>query len=132
MATNYICHACPLRLSLTRSMDNRTTFCGQVAERLNALVLKTSVRASVPWVRIPPCPPEYFLIIFYICPVLAVVLRSQQTTASRITCKRKPIFLPLGLFCLRHDAHKSLQSPPRSFALLHQHMFLHLILAHRS
>ena len=31
--------------------------CGQVAEWLKALVLKTSVRESVPWVRIPPCPP---------------------------------------------------------------------------
>jgi hypothetical protein len=30
---------------------------GQVAEWLKALVLKTSVRVSVPWVRIPPCPP---------------------------------------------------------------------------
>ena len=29
---------------------------GGVAERLNALVLKTSVRASVPGVRIPPPP----------------------------------------------------------------------------
>ncbi len=29
----------------------------QVAEWLKALVLKTSVRESVPWVRIPPCPP---------------------------------------------------------------------------
>ena len=31
--------------------------CGQVAERLNAPVLKTGVGASPPWVRIPPCPP---------------------------------------------------------------------------
>jgi integrase len=28
-----------------------------VAEWLKALVLKTSVRGTVPWVRIPPCPP---------------------------------------------------------------------------
>ena len=32
--------------------------CGQVAEWLNAAVLKTAVRVSVPWVRIPPCPPD--------------------------------------------------------------------------
>ena len=31
---------------------------GQVAERLNAPVLKTGVGASPPWVRIPPCPPK--------------------------------------------------------------------------
>ena len=30
---------------------------GWVAERLKAAVLKTAVRASVPWVRIPPHPP---------------------------------------------------------------------------
>ena len=30
---------------------------GRVAEWLKALVLKTSRRASVSWVRIPPCPP---------------------------------------------------------------------------
>jgi hypothetical protein len=30
---------------------------GEVPERLNGLVLKTSVRESVPWVRIPPSPP---------------------------------------------------------------------------
>lgn len=32
---------------------------GWVAEWLKAAVLKTAVRASVPWVRIPPHPPEY-------------------------------------------------------------------------
>ena len=31
---------------------------GEVAERLKAEVLKTSVGASLPWVRIPPSPPE--------------------------------------------------------------------------
>ena len=30
---------------------------GQVAERLNAPVLKTGKGASPSWVRIPPCPP---------------------------------------------------------------------------
>ena len=29
---------------------------GQVAERLNALVSKTSSPFGVTWVRIPPCP----------------------------------------------------------------------------
>lgn len=33
---------------------------GQVAERLKAAVLKTAVRVSVPWVRIPPLPPVFF------------------------------------------------------------------------
>tara|TARA_Y100000022_G_C13100753_1_gene306662 strand:- start:555 stop:695 length:141 start_codon:yes stop_codon:yes gene_type:complete len=30
---------------------------GEVAERFNALVLKTSVGESPPWVQIPPSPP---------------------------------------------------------------------------
>ncbi len=30
---------------------------GEVTEWLNVPVLKTGVRASVPWVRIPPSPP---------------------------------------------------------------------------
>src|SRR5579872_1810332 len=32
---------------------------GEVAERLNAPVLKTGVPARVPWVRIPPSPPYH-------------------------------------------------------------------------
>src|SRR6266436_2198556 len=31
---------------------------GEVAERLKALASKASVRETVPWVRIPPSPPE--------------------------------------------------------------------------
>lgn len=34
---------------------------GRVAEWLKAAVLKTAVRASVPWVRIPPLPPKCLL-----------------------------------------------------------------------
>ena len=50
--------------------------CGGVAEWSNALVLKTSVRESVPWVRIPPPPPLTIILSFYIiylwgCGVLA-------------------------------------------------------------
>ncbi len=33
---------------------------GEVPEWLNGPVLKTGVRASVPWVRIPPSPPTSF------------------------------------------------------------------------
>ena len=33
---------------------------GEVPEWLNGPVLKTGVRASVPWVRIPPSPPASF------------------------------------------------------------------------
>ena len=38
-------------------------FCavGEVPEWLKGPVLKTGVRASVPWVRIPPSPPNIFL-----------------------------------------------------------------------
>ena len=32
---------------------------GGVAEWLNAPVLKTDVGESLPWVRIPPPPPQY-------------------------------------------------------------------------
>src|SRR5690606_15196468 len=31
---------------------------GQVAEWFKAAVLKTAVGGSLPWVRIPPCPPS--------------------------------------------------------------------------
>ena len=34
---------------------------GQVAEWFKAAVLKIAVGASLPWVRIPPCPPFLFL-----------------------------------------------------------------------
>ena len=37
--------------------------CGGVAERTNATVLKTVVRASVPGVRIPPPPPPAHLMV---------------------------------------------------------------------
>ena len=33
--------------------------CGEVAERLKALASKASVRETVPWVQIPPSPPEF-------------------------------------------------------------------------
>ena len=42
------------RLQLIDLEDN-----GEVAERLNAPVLKTGVGAIRPWVRIPPSPPNY-------------------------------------------------------------------------
>ena len=32
---------------------------GEVSEWFKELVLKTSVPATVPWVRIPPSPPRY-------------------------------------------------------------------------
>ncbi len=32
---------------------------GQVAEWFKAAVLKIAVGASLPWVRIPPCPPFF-------------------------------------------------------------------------
>src|SRR3546814_10304638 len=35
---------------------------GQVAEWFKAAVLKTAVAATLPWVRIPPCPPIPFSI----------------------------------------------------------------------
>jgi hypothetical protein len=39
---------------------------GGVAERFKAPVLKTGVRESVPWVRIPPPPPlKLFTILIY-------------------------------------------------------------------
>lgn len=34
---------------------------GWVSERFKELVLKTSVRVTVPWVRIPPHPPSCIL-----------------------------------------------------------------------
>src|SRR5205085_1266967 len=43
---------------------NRVTFClrkGRVAERMKAPDSKSGVRATVPWVRIPPLPGLIFL-----------------------------------------------------------------------
>ena len=34
---------------------------GQVAEWSNVPDSKSGVRASVPWVRIPPCPPVFII-----------------------------------------------------------------------
>jgi hypothetical protein len=33
---------------------------GEVTERFKVLASKASVRETVPWVRIPPSPPESF------------------------------------------------------------------------
>ena len=37
--------------------DRKPCYCGSVAEWFKALVLKTSVGGTPPWVRIPPSPP---------------------------------------------------------------------------
>ena len=48
-----------LRLALLESIFcSYAGFVGGVAEWLNAPVLKTDVGESLPWVRIPPPPPE--------------------------------------------------------------------------
>ncbi len=41
-----------------RRQDARQHCFGEVAERFKAAVLKTAVGASLPWVRIPPSPPD--------------------------------------------------------------------------
>ena len=46
------------KLKFRRLPTSRPHTCGGVAERFKATVLKTVVRASVPWVRIPLPPPE--------------------------------------------------------------------------
>ncbi len=43
---------------ITYKKPNTQTFVGGVAEWLNAPVLKTDVGESLPWVRIPPPPPQ--------------------------------------------------------------------------
>ena len=45
------------KLKFRRLPTSRPHTCGGVAERFKATVLKTVVRASVPWVRIPLPPP---------------------------------------------------------------------------
>ena len=52
--------ACTRRTDPTfqnRHEPAKATADGSVAEWFKALVLKTSVRGTVPWVRIPPLPP---------------------------------------------------------------------------
>ena len=43
---------------ITSQKVNTQPFVGGVAEWLNAPVLKTDVGESLPWVRIPPPPPQ--------------------------------------------------------------------------
>ena len=43
---------------ITCKKPNTQTCVGGVAEWLNAPVLKTDVGESLPWVRIPPPPPQ--------------------------------------------------------------------------
>ena len=43
---------------ITSEKPNNQSFVGGVAEWLNAPVLKTDVGESLPWVRIPPPPPQ--------------------------------------------------------------------------
>ena len=51
-----------LNWPLSESRISRyATHAGSVAEWFKALVLKTSVRGTVPWVRIPPLPPTNHL-----------------------------------------------------------------------
>ena len=57
--------ALPPEKTLTQylpSSQKIAMFCaaGEVPEWLNGPVLKTGVRASVPWVRIPPSPPIFY------------------------------------------------------------------------
>ena len=56
----------------TATTNMQVSASGEVAEWLNAPVLKTGVRASVPWVRIPPSPPVFSLSTssFIVPPVL--------------------------------------------------------------
>jgi hypothetical protein len=46
----------PWRIELDHALGYISRHPGRVAERLKATVLKTVVRESVPWVRIPPRP----------------------------------------------------------------------------
>jgi hypothetical protein len=66
---------------------------GEVTEWLNVPVSKTGVRASVPWVRIPPSPP-----FINLCVLGKILVRSKLTIVDsgvgrRIVpvARRKPI-----------------------------------------
>jgi hypothetical protein len=48
-----------LHLPLQSALARGRIVSGQVAEWFKATVLKTVVGGSSPWVRIPPCPPNY-------------------------------------------------------------------------
>ena len=51
-------HQFPVILRASKPTGFRPFSKGEVAERLNALVLKTSKGESPSWVRIPPSPPN--------------------------------------------------------------------------
>jgi hypothetical protein len=61
---------------------------GSVAEWFKALVLKTSVRGTVPWVRIPPLPP------------ITIDLYSKISISLRYSHNRSPMAARLGTFDL--------------------------------
>ena len=46
---------------------------GEVAERLNALVLKTNVAFESPRVRIPPSP--FFILLFFLKSIMEILKR---------------------------------------------------------
>ena len=54
------------KLALAGCRRRRVARYGRVAEWFKALVLKTSVGESLPWVRIPPLPPFQDNFINYI------------------------------------------------------------------
>jgi hypothetical protein len=58
---------------------------GGVAEWSNAPVLKTGVRESVPWVRIPPPPPRGFHKSLIFIEKINIILRMSPTKSPTLT-----------------------------------------------
>ena len=53
-----IVHRSPVRIQLNGLKYKKLIVSGEVAERLNAPVLKTGKEATPSWVQIPPSPPN--------------------------------------------------------------------------
>lgn len=96
--------------NLVRTVEKEAACCGGVAEWLNAAVLKTVERASVPGVRIPPPPPfsqeqkdpkrlwsSRLRVTETLVPVLGFEPRLQQTQCCVLPLHQTGMATPLGL-----------------------------------
>ena len=79
---------------------------GWVAERLKAAVLKTAVRASVPWVRIPPHPPFEAVSIYYgESPTIYLVAVGAKLTTARADARLADDGYQPGMFDVWQQKH---------------------------
>ena len=77
-----------------------TTRAGRVPEWLKGLVLKTSRRETVSWVRIPPRPP-FFSTIYLLLLIYPILEFSYFRAYPHAEKEGKPFYLPYRVAMLR-------------------------------